>query len=231
MVNNLASDQSVKFPHNATTLDYAQDLDRSKQFPNFRDQFRIPTKTSLKRKHIGESRSQLETPNNYHVTNGTKHTTGTNGVHKTDMTDDTCIYFCGNSLGCQPKLVSDYLDVHLQTWAEHGVNGHFSDYEESPLTAWQDMAESCAIKSAPIVGADPSEVVIMNTLTANLHMLMASFYRPDEKRHKIICEWKPFPSDYVSNTMIKHGFPGANTNTSMRSNLTSNGTASTQPSR
>ena len=198
MIKHLATGQSVKFPHNATGLEYAQDLDRSKDLPNFREQFRIPTRASLKRKHISRDQPKDEARNGNHVPNGTKQTNGVNGVHKAEKADDTCIYFCGNSLGCQPKLVSEYLNTHLQAWAEHGVNGHFSDFEESPLTAWQDMAESCAIKSAPIVGADASEVVIMNTLTANLHLLMASFYRPTEQRHKIICEWKPFPSDFVS---------------------------------
>ena len=65
------------------------------------------------------------------------------------------------------------------------------------------MAEDCARKSADLVGASPSEIVIMNTLTANLHLMMASFYRPSEKRHKIIIEWKPFPSDYVSSLKEK----------------------------
>lgn len=60
------------------------------------------------------------------------------------------------------------------------------------------MAEDVAKKSAAIVGALPEEVVMMNTLTANLHFLMASFYRPTEKKHKIILEWRPFPSDHVS---------------------------------
>jgi kynureninase len=69
------------------------------------------------------------------------------------------------------------------------------------------MAEDCAIKSADIVGASPSEIVIMNTLTANLHFLMASFYKPNEKRHKIILEWKPFPSDHyaIESQVVWHG--------------------------
>jgi kynureninase len=108
------------------------------------------------------------------------------------------IYFCGNSLGAQPKPVRTYLDAHLETWASIAVGGHFTNLENSPLVCWQDQAEDCAKKSADIVGANPSEVVIMNTLTANLHMLLASFYKPTEKKHKIILEWKPFPSDHVS---------------------------------
>lgn len=79
--------------------------------------------------------------------------------------------------------------------------------ESSPLVAWQDMAEDCAKKSADLVGASASEIVIMNTLTANLHLMMASFYRPTEKRHKVILEWRPFPSDhYVIESQIQwHG--------------------------
>lgn len=122
---------------------------------------------------------------------------GTNSSPNNDD-DSPAIYFVGNSLGVQPKAVRKYLDAHLETWASIGVNGHFSHLEESPLMPWQHMADECAKSSANIVGASPSEIVIMNTLTANLHLMMASFYRPTEKRHKIIIEWKPFPSDYVS---------------------------------
>lgn len=115
-----------------------------------------------------------------------------------DDDDSPAIYFVGNSLGAQPKAVRKYLDAHLETWASLGVNGHFSDLEGSPLVAWQHMADDCARKSADMVGASPGEIVIMNTLTANLHLMLASFYKPTAKRHKIIMEWKPFPSDYVS---------------------------------
>jgi kynureninase len=94
--------------------------------------------------------------------------------------------------------VRQYLDAQLDTWASIGVNGHFNGFDDSPLVPWQDMAADCAQKSTDIVGASASEIVIMNTLTANLHFLMASFYQPTEKRHKIILEWKPFPSDWVS---------------------------------
>lgn len=68
----------------------------------------------------------------------------------------------------------------------------------SPLTQWQDLAEACARTSAEIVGCSPHEVVVMNTLTVNLHLMMASFYRPEGRRHKIILEWKPFPSDHYA---------------------------------
>jgi kynureninase len=196
MIQHLSRGDAIKFPQNARSLDYAQQLDRQAGLQSFRDQFRIPTKSALRKKAVRGTSSR----NCDHSLTSVKSANGTNGFHHERSDNESpCIYFCGNSLGCQPKLISEYLSTHLQTWADHGVNGHFTELEESPLTAWQDMAESCAKKSAPIVGADAVEVVIMNTLTANLHLLMASFYRPSEKRHKIICEWKPFPSDYVSN--------------------------------
>lgn len=108
------------------------------------------------------------------------------------------IYFCGNSLGLPSKAARRYVNAQLDTWGSIGVNGHFTDLENSPLVNWQDMAADCARKSADFMGALPSEIVYMNTLTTNIHLLMASFYRPTEKRHKIILEWKPFPSDYYA---------------------------------
>lgn len=82
----------------------------------------------------------------------------------------------------------------------------------SPLAQWQDMAQDCANKSADLVGASPDEIVIMNTLTANLHLMMAAFYKPDAaKRHKVILEWRPFPSDhYAIESQVKwHGLDPA----------------------
>lgn len=80
--------------------------------------------------------------------------------------------------------------------------------DNSPLTQWLDMAEQCASRSADIIGASPHEIVIMNSLTVNLHLMMASFYKPTAKRHKIILEWKPFPSDYyaIESQVVWHGF-------------------------
>lgn len=118
---------------------------------------------------------------------------------QTNADDTSCIYFVGNSLGAQPKAVRRYLEAQLETWASIGVNGHFSSMSNSPLAAWQDMAATCSSQCASIVGAaDPSEVVMMNTLTVNLHFMMASFYRPTPQRHKIILEWRPFPSDWYA---------------------------------
>ncbi|MFV8327670.1 kynureninase [Flavobacterium sp. ZS1P14] len=100
------------------------------------------------------------------------------------------IYFTGNSLGLQPKRTKAYVDEVMDDWANLGVEGHF--YAEKP---WWDYQERFANPLSKIVGALPSEVTVMNTLTVNLHLLMVSFYRPTKIRYKIICEEKAFPSD------------------------------------
>ncbi len=101
-----------------------------------------------------------------------------------------CIYFTGNSLGLQPKGVKKYLEEELEDWATYGVEGHFR-----ARRPWVSYHEQFAGPLGRIVGALPTEVVAMGSLTANLHFLMASFYRPEGQRRKIICEKKAFPSD------------------------------------
>ncbi|MCG2609905.1 kynureninase [Flavobacterium sp. SM15] len=100
------------------------------------------------------------------------------------------VYFTGNSLGLQPKRTKAYVDEIMNDWAALAVEGHF--YAEKP---WWDYQERFALPLSGIVGAKPSEVTVMNTLTVNLHLLMVSFYRPTAKKYKIICEEKAFPSD------------------------------------
>lgn len=113
------------------------------------------------------------------------------------------IYFTGNSLGLQPKRTKAYVDEVMDDWANLAVEGHF--YSEKP---WWDYHERFAAPLAKIVGALPSEVTVMNTLTVNLHLLMVSFYRPTKKRYKIICEEKAFPSDqYMFQSQVDfHGY-------------------------
>lgn len=115
---------------------------------------------------------------------------------------DDEIYLCGNSLGLQPKRTSEYLNYELDQWQKLGVKGHFSG--DFP---WMPYHEFLTEQSAHLVGALPSEVVCMNSLTANLHFLMVSFYRPTNKRHKILIEDHAFPSDhYAVESQIKfHG--------------------------
>ncbi|MDI9312105.1 MAG: kynureninase [Limnohabitans sp.] len=113
------------------------------------------------------------------------------------------IYFTGNSLGLQPKRTKKYVDDVMNDWANLAVEGHF--YAEKP---WWDYQERFAEPLSKIVGAKPSEVGVMNTLTVNLHLLMVSFYRPNGKRYKIICEEKAFPSDqYMFQSQVQfHGY-------------------------
>ncbi len=109
------------------------------------------------------------------------------------------IYFLGNSLGLQPKTTILYINRILKTWAEVGVEGFFKG--QNP---WLEYQESLIVDLAEIVGALPEEVVIMNGLTVNLHMMMVSFYQPDSKRNKIICEAKAFSSDqYMLETHLR----------------------------
>ncbi len=113
------------------------------------------------------------------------------------------IYFTGNSLGLQPKRAKTYVDEIMNDWANLAVEGHF--YAQKP---WWDYQERFAEPLSKIVGALPSEVTVMNTLTVNLHLLMVSFYRPTPKRYKIICEEKAFPSDqYMFQSQVQfHGY-------------------------
>jgi len=113
------------------------------------------------------------------------------------------IYMCGNSLGLQPKRTKKYLNQELEDWATFGVEGHF--HAKNP---WMPYHEFLTESYAKIVGAKQSEVVAMNSLTVNLHLMMVSFYRPTEKRHKIIIEADTFPSDiYAVESQIKyHGY-------------------------
>lgn len=116
------------------------------------------------------------------------------------------IYFTGNSLGLQPKTTQDYVLNELEDWASFGVEGHF--HARKP---WMPYHEMFAAPLTKIVGALPDEVVAMNQLTVNLHLLMVSFYRPTTQRYKIICEAKAFPSDqYAIESQVKfHGFDPA----------------------
>ena len=113
------------------------------------------------------------------------------------------IYLCGNSLGLMPISTRDYINQELDDWKNLGVEGHF--HAKHP---WMPYHEFLSEKMARIVGALPSEVVVMNSLTVNLHLMMVSFYRPTKTRYKILFDYSPFPSDrYAIESQIKyHGF-------------------------
>lgn len=117
--------------------------------------------------------------------------------------DNRAIYFCGNSLGLQPKNTEGAIKAELDYWQQLGVEGWFSG-KKPWLSVHLEMSEL----AAPIVGAKPEEVIVMNTLTVNLHLLMVSFYRPTAKRFKILMESGAFPSDqYAVESQVRfHGF-------------------------
>ena len=110
---------------------------------------------------------------------------------------EPCIYLCGNSLGLQPRRTSERINEHLQSWAMKGVFGHFFEYESTTMPPWLHADDAAAKKMATLVGGAKSEVAVMETLTANLHLLMASFYKPTKAKYKILLEGKAFPSDHV----------------------------------
>lgn len=115
-------------------------------------------------------------------------------------------YFLGNSLGLQPKATEAHVRQILEDWRTLGVRGHFA----AP-NPWMTYHEQLAARSAPHLGARPSEVTLMNGLTVNLHLLLVSFYRPTPKRYKILMEAKAFPSDiYAIKSHLRfHGFDPA----------------------
>jgi len=112
------------------------------------------------------------------------------------------LYFTGNSLGLQPKAAQEYVLNEMENWANYGVEGHF--HGKNPWVNYHDLFPP---KLAPVLGALPEEIVVMNQLTVNLHLLLTTFYRPDNNRYKIICEEKAFPSDqYAIESHLKlHG--------------------------
>jgi len=112
------------------------------------------------------------------------------------------IYFTGNSLGLQPKKVKKMMNEELDDWSKFGVEGHFV-----ARRPWVSYHEQLIKPAADLIGAKEKEVVHMNGLTTNLHLLMVSFYRPTSNRYKIICEAKAFPSDqYALESQVRfHG--------------------------
>jgi kynureninase len=119
---------------------------------------------------------------------------------------DDCIYLCGHSLGLQPRTAARYIEQELKDWAQLGVEGHFR-----ATNPWMPYHKLLTEQTAELVGANPLEVVVMNSLTVNLHLMMVSFYRPTRGRHKIVVERGAFPSDqYAVKSQIQfHGFDPA----------------------
>lgn len=116
------------------------------------------------------------------------------------------IYLCGNSLGLQPRRAADYIAAELDAWAALGVEGHFEG--KHPWVYYRKRSKEAL---AMLLGADEEEVVAMNQLSTNLHLLLVSFYRPRPGKYKILTESGAFPSDqYILESQVRfHGFePG-----------------------
>ena len=160
---------------------YAEKLDKKDPSGHLRSQFLIPTRADLHGRHLPDLSN--ETAN------------------------QSCIYLCGNSLGLQPRRTADRVHEHLSAWAKKGVTGHFAEHG-SNLPPFLHVDDVAAEKMAPIVGAARSEVAVMESLTANIHLMMASFYRPTKDKYKVILEGKAFPSDHyaVDSQVRHHGF-------------------------
>src|SRR5437667_873735 len=110
------------------------------------------------------------------------------------------IYFAGNSLGLMPKSARQIVDEELDNWARLGVDAH-----HATGTPWYSYHEALREPTARLVGAKPLEVICMNSLTVNLHLMMATFYRPTKSRCKVLMEDPAFPSDtYAIKTQIVH---------------------------
>jgi kynureninase len=110
------------------------------------------------------------------------------------------IYFLGNSLGLQSKNVNEEIDKVLSKWGQFGVEGFFMGKEP-----WMDYHDQLARPLSKIVGAKSHEITVMNQLTVNLHLMLVSFYQPNGKRNKILCEAKAFPSDqYMFETHVAY---------------------------
>ncbi len=116
---------------------------------------------------------------------------------------EQAIYLCGNSLGLQPKSAKKHIEAVLDDWRYLGVKGHFEGAH--PFTTYHEILGQ---QMAKIVGGRKEEVVAMNSLTVNLHLMMVSFYRPAQERYKILIEKNAFPSDQyaVKSQLEFHGY-------------------------
>jgi kynureninase len=163
--------------------DFAAALDRGDPLRRFRDEFHIPRRNA----------SPLPSP------------AGRRGGPGGESGEEE-IYFNGNSLGLLPKRTRKYVDEELEKWGRLAVRAHFLG--ENP---WMPYHELLAEPMARLVGASPSEVVTMNSLTVNLHLMMTSFYRPTRERHRILLEDHAFPSDdyALESQAVLHGFDSA----------------------
>jgi kynureninase len=175
--------------------EFADALDRQDPLRRFRHEFHVPERLPPSPQPSPPQLPQIPSPPR-----------GGRGQGRGGDDPDEEIYFAGNSLGLLPKRTRRYVDDELEKWARLAVKAHFSG--DHP---WMPYHELLAEPMARLVGASPTEVVTMNSLTANLHLMMASFYRPTPERHRILLEERAFPSDdYALESQARfHGFDPA----------------------
>jgi kynureninase len=163
----------------AHSKEYAESLDSQDPLRHLRNEFIIPSEADLKRPTLASADPE-EAPS------------------------PSCIYLCGNSLGLQPRRTKERISSFLTAWSTKAVTGHFRNHSDSALPPFVDVDDYAAKLMAPLVGARQDEVAVMGTLTSNLHLLMASFYRPTTEKYKILLEGKSFPSDHVGSSLTEY---------------------------
>jgi kynureninase len=163
----------------ADSKEYAESLDSQDPLRYLRNEFIIPSRADLKRTTLASADPE-------------------------DAPSPSCIYLCGNSLGLQPRRTKERISSFLAAWSTKAVTGHFRNHSDSALPPFVDVDDYAAELVAPIVGARQDEVAVMGTLTSNLHLLMASFYRPTKDRYKIVLEGRAFPSDHVGSALTEY---------------------------
>ncbi|GAA5860903.1 hypothetical protein JCM3774_003181 [Rhodotorula dairenensis] len=167
---------------------FASYLDQNDKLATLRDQFSLPKKRTV---WTAEYREQREAES---------------ATTASDVAEQDSVYLAGNSLGLMPKRTPELLSQELKVWSSSGVLGHMDHEYGRP---WVKIDEQVTPFLAEIVGAKPSEVACMGTLTGNLHTLFTSFYKPTPQRHKIMYEGKAFPSDsyaFASHVAL-HDYP------------------------
>ncbi|KAI8376544.1 pyridoxal phosphate-dependent transferase [Radiomyces spectabilis] len=169
MPSNTIQELAKSLGYDLLSVDFANALDKQDKLAHFRDEFAIPIRRQVSGDHpVVANESDLDEP---------------------------CTYLCGNSLGLMPKRARKLVEQEFDAWAQCGVEGHWNHPYNRP---WAVIDEAVKDSLARVVGAKPIEVSPMNTLTANVHFMLVSFYRPTDTRFKILIESKAFPSDHYA---------------------------------
>ncbi|KAI9106257.1 pyridoxal phosphate-dependent transferase [Phlyctochytrium arcticum] len=192
---------SRELGHDLTSKSFAQALDARDPLKQYRSQFCIPKRKDVVAPAPPSGEDVIEKGN---AGGGVMADGDEKALKNLENPDGEAIYFCGNSLGLLPKSTRAMIDQELDVWASVGVQGHFKHKFGRP---WVTIDDHVVPPCAKIVGAKPVEISIMNSLTANLHFLMTSFYRPTGKKVEILIEGRAFPSDHyaVESQIRLHG--------------------------